>query len=69
VASSADLENAIPDTPSFLLSGASMADCVAELYRFHRDDPLHLLAARRRQEADFCRATRLGQEIYYLRKS
>jgi hypothetical protein len=40
--SSADLENAIPDTPSFLLAWASMADCVADLYRFHRDDPLLL---------------------------
>jgi hypothetical protein len=69
VASSADLENAIPDTPSLLLFWASMADCAADLYRIHRDDPLHLLAARRRREADFCRATRLGQGIYYLRKS
>jgi hypothetical protein len=34
-----------------------MADCAADLYRIHRDDPLHLLAARR--EADFCRTTRL----------
>jgi hypothetical protein len=68
-ASSADLENAIPDTPSFLLSWASMADCAADLYPFHRDDPLHVLAARRRREADFCRATPLGQGIYYLRKS
>jgi hypothetical protein len=46
-----------------------MADCAADLYRIHRDDPLHLLAARRRREADFCRATRLWQGIYYLRKS
>jgi hypothetical protein len=69
VASSADLENAIADIPSFLLSGASMADCVADLYRIHPDDPTHLLAARRRREADFCWATRLGQGIYYVRKS
>jgi hypothetical protein len=58
-ASSADLENAIPDTPSFLLSWASMADCAADLYRFRRDDPLHLLAALRRWKARFCRAARL----------
>jgi hypothetical protein len=41
-AASANLENAIPDTPSFLLSWANMADCAADLYRFHRDDPLLL---------------------------
>jgi hypothetical protein len=41
-ASRAYLENAIPDTPSFLLSWAGMADCAADLYRFHRDDPLLL---------------------------
>jgi hypothetical protein len=52
-ASSADLENAIPDTPSFLLSWASMADCAADLYPFHRDDPLLLRATHRRRKADF----------------
>jgi len=41
-AASANLENAIPDTLSFLLPCASMADPEADLYRFNRDDPLHL---------------------------
>src|SRR4051794_30075972 len=58
VASSADLENAIPDTPSFLLSWTSMADCAVDLYRFHRNDPQHLRTAQRARKADFFGETR-----------